>query len=118
MSYSWSIIISQDSDGALAFTPDVPGAKVGQPLGVVSGDNVTWNNQTNEVIKLLPLPPAKPTLFPFESIPAGSASDPIFLVTDTVQYSGSIVAAKPHTTPKAKPTRPDTVAWIVVVPQK
>lgn len=30
-----------------AFKPDLAGAQPGQPLGVLLGDNVTWNNTTD-----------------------------------------------------------------------
>ena len=51
MASSWSISIKQQ-DGQITFTPDVPGATAGQPLGVNSADNVTWNNRTNLEITL------------------------------------------------------------------
>jgi hypothetical protein len=114
MANKWSIIIGQLPDGALTFTPDLPGAKVGQPLGVNSNDLVTWDNRTNSEIKLSVEPPG-PTPFPFDSIPAGAVSNPIFNVTATVGYSGSIVPAKPHAPPERSPPGPAPVHWIVVV---
>ncbi len=122
MASQWSIIINQLPNGALTFTPDVAGAKVGQPLGVNKNDNVTWNNRTNHVITLQsiqppdPPAPAKP-IFPFDSIPAGSVSNPIFNVAETVEYSGVIVPAKPGTARKGGsrgPTPAQPRAWIVV----
>jgi hypothetical protein len=119
MASSWSIVIDQLPNGGLTFTPDVQGAKVGQPLGVNSNDNVTWNNRTNHEIKLQqlqpPIQPPDPGLFPFESIQAGSVSNPIFNVTETVGYSGSIVAAKPGPSNRRKSPAPPPVNWIVVV---
>ena len=44
-----SIKIIRLPDGTVAFQPDQPHSQPGQPLGVLVGDNVTWNNQTNEV---------------------------------------------------------------------
>jgi hypothetical protein len=42
MASQWSIDINQH-DGQITFTPDlVPRPRVGQPLGVNVGDNVTW----------------------------------------------------------------------------
>jgi hypothetical protein len=114
MANQWSIIIDQLPHGALTFTPDLPGAKVGQPLGVNGNDNVTWNNRTNNDIKLSVEPPG-PTPFPFDSIPAGAVSNPIFNVTETVGYSGSIVPAKPRASPKGSSPGPAPVHWIVVV---
>lgn len=118
MANKWSIIIRQLPDKALTFTPDLPGAKVGQPLGVNSNDLVTWDNRTNSEIKLSVEPPG-PTPFPFDSIPAGAVSNPIFQVTGpvghSVGYSGSIVPAKPHAPPKGSSPGPAPVHWIVVV---
>jgi hypothetical protein len=125
---SWNIFIEEGPDGSLVFTPDVAGAKAGQPLGVNSGDNVTWNNRTNQEIKLKSIQPAEPpTVFPFNSIPAQAVSNPIFNVTETIGYSWvrpQVVAAKSHAARKGsspgpargatpEPASPD--AWIVVV---
>jgi hypothetical protein len=100
----------------------------GQPLGVNSGDNVTWNNRTNQEIKLQSIQPAEPPpVFPFNSIPAQAVSNPIFNVTETIGYSWvrpQVVAAKSHAARKRtspgpargatpEPAPPD--AWIVVV---
>jgi hypothetical protein len=124
MASSWSIIIEQLPDGSLTFTPDVPGAKVGQPLGVSSGDNVTWNNRTDQVIKLKSIqPPEPPPVFPFDSIPTGNVSNPIFNVTETIGYSWvrpPIVVRKRRAARKvsssgAVPTSAAPDAWIVVV---
>jgi hypothetical protein len=43
-----SIKIVQLQNGTVAFQPDIPGAKPGQPLGVDLGEHVTWNNETNQ----------------------------------------------------------------------
>jgi hypothetical protein len=99
---SWSIRIDQ-RDGQITFTPDVPGAKTGQPLGVNSADNVTWNNLTNLEITLKSIPEGDLLCDP---IPAGHGSKPFFNVTRTVGYYW--VRANSPT-----PAQPD--AWIVVV---
>lgn len=96
MASSWSITINQLPDGTFTFTPFVPGAHVGQPLGVSSGDLVTWNNQTNGQIELQSIQPAG--VYLTEPIPAGSVSNPIFHVTATVGYSRCLPApARPTT---------------------
>jgi hypothetical protein len=124
MANSWSITINQLSGGALTFTPDIPGAHVNQPLGVFSSDNVTWNNRTNLDIALQqiapPVDPTNPTLIPFDSIPAGSVSNPIFNVTlpndaTALGYSASIVAAKPSASRKRTLHDPAPVFWILVL---
>jgi hypothetical protein len=46
----WSILIEPmgaDRAGAAGFKPDLQGAAIAQPLGVLSGDNITWNNTTD-----------------------------------------------------------------------
>jgi hypothetical protein len=100
MANSWNITINE-KDGTFTFTPYVPGAQPGQPLGVNSGDLVTWNNQTNEEIKLQSIQPAG--VYLTEPIPAESVSNPIFHVTATVGYS--------RVPPGSRP--PDH--WIIVV---
>jgi hypothetical protein len=102
MASSWSIIINQH-DGAITFTPDVPGARTGQPLGVSSGDNVTWNNRTNLEIPLKSKPEGD---FLCDPIPAGNVSDPVYNVTQTVGYYWVRQQAPPLAQPDA---------WIVVV---
>jgi hypothetical protein len=101
MASSWSITINQQ-DGQITFTPDVPGARTGQPLGVNSSDNVTWNNRTNQEITL------KSTEGDLlcDPMPAGNVSNPIFNVTATVGYSW----VRQHA---PQPAQPD--AWILVV---
>jgi len=53
-------------------------------LGVSAGDNITWNNRTNQTVtlKVLTVMTADGSTpqvsFPFDSIPAGSVSNPIF----------------------------------------
>jgi hypothetical protein len=103
MANSWSITINQ-RDGVISFTPDVPDAKANQPLGVNSGDNVTWNNRTNLEITLKSIQPE--SVFLCDPIPPGDVSNPIFSVTATVGYSW----VRQHVPP---PAHPD--AWIVVV---
>jgi len=124
MANSWSITINQLQDGTLTFTPDVPGAHVDQPLGVFSRDDVTWNNRTNHEIALQqrapPVAPPNPSLIPFDSIPAGSVSNPIFNVnlpkgTTAFGYSASIVPAKPGASPKKSSPHSALVFWIMVV---
>ena len=111
MASEWGIIIDQQADGSITFTPDVPGATVGQPLGVSAGDNVTWNNRTNQTITLQMIQPPPPATFPVGPIPAGGVSHPIFNVTVTVGYSRA-PTPKRHAGQAAAAT-PD--AWIVVV---
>ena len=101
MASSWSITINQH-DGVITFTPDIPRATAGQPLGVNAGDNVTWNNRTNLEITLKSIQPEG--VFLCDPIPAGHVSNPIFNVQQTVGYSWVRQGA---------PAGPD--AWIVVV---
>jgi hypothetical protein len=48
----WSIKIIPSTSGIadepVAFVPDLPGAKPGESLKVLSGDLVSWNNTTND----------------------------------------------------------------------
>ena len=111
MASAWGIIIDEQADGSITFTPDVPGAKVGQPLGVSAGDNVTWNNRTNRTITLQLVQPPPPASFPFGPIPAGGVSNPIFNVTETVGYSR--VPTQKRGAARKTASTPD--AWIVVV---
>jgi hypothetical protein len=83
MPNQWSITIVKLADGTVAFKPDIPGAQPSQPLGVVAGDLVNWNNQTNE--PHWPVAIAPPG-FLTNSVPAGQVSDPIFMVQQTVTY--------------------------------
>ena len=111
MASSWGIFIDQHADGSITFTPDVPSAKTGQPLGVNSGDNVTWNNRTNNTITLQSIQPATP--FPFGPIAAGEVSNPILNITETVGYSWMRPLKKGRRAKPQTPSPPD--AWIVVV---
>jgi hypothetical protein len=70
MASSWSVTINQ-RDGAITFTPYRGTA--GQPLGVNSGDNVTWSNRTNQEITLKSIQPERVLLI--GPIPAGEPSD-------------------------------------------
>jgi hypothetical protein len=106
MASSWNITINQLPDGTFTFKPDVAGAHVGQPLGVNSGDLVTWNNQTNVQIELQSLQPAG--LFLTGPIPAGSVSNPIF----QFPTSGVTAVGYSRVPPGSRP--PDH--WIIVVP--
>ena len=105
MANQWSIRIDQHN-GQITFTPD-PVGTTGQPLGVNSGDNVTWNNRTNQQITLRSMQPEG--LFLCDPIPAGDVSNPIFNVTQSVGYYWVRLDAP-------TPAQPD--AWIVVVPVK
>jgi hypothetical protein len=116
MANSWSITINQLPDGTFTFTPFVPGAHVGQPLGVSSGDLVTWNNQTNGEIKLQSVQPTG--LYLTEPIPAGSVSNPIFqfplpIPTDATKTVTAVGYSRvpPGSPPPAQPDH-----WIIVVP--
>ena len=107
MASSWSITINQQN-GLITFTPDVPGARAGQPLGVNTFDNVTWNNRTNQEITLRSIQPEG--LFLCDPIPAGDVSNPIFHVTASVASVGYYWVRQQA----PPPAQPD--AWIVVVP--
>jgi hypothetical protein len=54
----WSIKIVPSTSGIagqpVAFVPDLPNASPGDPLNVLSGDLVSWNNTTNDVIQPWP----------------------------------------------------------------
>ena len=52
MPNSWGIEIGI-LNGMVAFRPNVPGAQVGQPLGVAQNDLVHWINRTPLTIVLL-----------------------------------------------------------------
>jgi hypothetical protein len=106
MANQWSITINQLPDGTFTFTPYVPGAHVGQPLGVNPGDLVTWNNQTNGPVQLQSIQPAG--LFLIGPTPAGSVSNPIF------QFPSSGVTAVGYSRVPPGSRPPDH--WIIVVP--
>jgi hypothetical protein len=110
MASSRSIIIKQH-DGAITFTPDLPppGATAGQPLVVDRGDNVTWNNRTNQAITLKSIQPEG--VFLCDPIPAGEVSGPIFVVTQPVRQTIGYSWVRQSGAPT--PAQPD--AWIVVV---
>ena len=106
MSSQWSITITE-KDGVFTFTPYVPGAHAGQPLGVNPGDLVTWNNQTNGPVQLQSLQPTG--LFSsIGPIPAGSVSKPMF------QFPTQNVTAVGYSRVPPGSRPPDH--WIVVVP--
>jgi hypothetical protein len=84
MASQWSIKIIDLGNGTVTFQPEVPGAQQGQPLGVSSGDLVTWNNTTNKSLTLQSDPAGT---FLTNPIPAGQVSDPIFKVTASVNYA-------------------------------
>jgi hypothetical protein len=81
---SRSIIIDELSDGSITFTPDLPNAVAGQPLGVNAGDTVTWNNRTSRELALQSVPPG---VYLTDPIPQGQVSSPILRVTKSVIYS-------------------------------
>jgi plastocyanin len=68
-------------DGKTVFQPDRPGANPGDPLEVVLGDLVTWNNETDDPHHPVATDPAGPFLT--NEIPPGGVSSPIFNVTQT-----------------------------------
>lgn len=84
MANSWNITIIELPNNTVTFRPDLPGAHQGQPLGVNSGDLVTWNNTTNKTLTLVSIPPGT---YLTDPIPAGQVSDPIFMVGASVVYS-------------------------------
>jgi hypothetical protein len=73
MAEKWSINIRREHDGQITFTPDVPGAGKGQPLGVNAGDNVTWNNHTDQEIILKTIYPKDKDVFLCDPIPTRSS---------------------------------------------
>jgi hypothetical protein len=87
MPSTWSIEINAAEGGTVSFKPDVPFAEDNQPLGVDKGDNVTWNNQTDQTQTLQLISPAGVVLP--GPIPAGQVSDPIFNVS---QSAGTTIA--------------------------
>ena len=116
MANSWGIIISQPPDGTIVCTPDVAGAHDRQPLGANVGDLVTWNNRTNHEIVLQAVAPSGQT-FPFTSIPAGTVSNPIFIVPKvSVGYHAVIKQQASHDTSRSKSAPVPPVYWIIVVP--
>jgi hypothetical protein len=106
MARSRLITINQ-RDGAITFTPY--GGNAGQPLGVNTDDNVTWNNETNQEITLKSIQPED--VFLCDPIPAGEASSPMFLVTQTVGQTIGYSWVRQSGAPT--PAQPD--AWIMVV---
>jgi len=74
------------------FQPDLQGAQVSQPLGVSAGDNVVWNNTTDDphwpwpvvdgvtVANPLPNPVPEGAYFLCNEIAPGSVSSPTFHV--------------------------------------
>jgi len=91
----WSIKIIQLNATTVTFQPDQTGAAQGQPLGVNTGDNITWNNMTNNELQLVVSTitlngVAQPVVQLFQGIrfQPGSASNPIFNVT---QASGTVI---------------------------
>ena len=68
----WSINIVQQG-GSVVFTPDLPGAQPGQPLGVLINDHITWYNMTDNPQVLTGTDPNLNC-----QIPAGQVSDPIY----------------------------------------
>ena len=105
MASSWSITINQQPDGTVTFTPYVPNAHAGQPLGVGKDDLVTWNNQTNSQVQLQSIQPKGTYLT--EPIPAGKVSNPIFQASATIGYS----RVRPGLTESTPPDH-----WIIVIP--
>ena len=83
-----SIKIIQIEDGTAAFKPDFPGSKPDEPLVVDRGENVTWNNETDNAHWPWPtdaqgnlLSEADAIKFVFyltDDVPAGRASNPIY----------------------------------------
>lgn len=69
------IIIKQEN-GTTVFQPDRPGAKPGDPLKVIKGDLITWNNRTNDIHHPVAVTPAG--TFLTDEIPPKDVSSPIF----------------------------------------
>jgi hypothetical protein len=113
----WSIKIIQLDANTVTFQPDQTGAAQGQPLGVNTGDNITWNNMTNNELQLVVTKITlkgvnQPLTQLFQGIrfQPGSASNPIFNVTqaaDTViTYSCRNPAQQSHQIVVGSSTRP------------
>jgi hypothetical protein len=114
MAKRWGIIIEEKRvkkhgkvTTTITFTPDVARAKEGQPLGASQFDDITWNNRTNQEIKLISIQP--PGLFLTEPIPAGKVSNPIFAMTDDTAIGYCWV--RPNPAPNQAPDH-----WIVQPP--
>ena len=83
-----SIQIRERDDGTIYFQPDWPGSQPDQPLGVNSGDPVTWNNMTSYTITLVSEPPLPDPdgIYITEPIKSGDVSSPIFSATADLAY--------------------------------
>ncbi len=95
---TWSVMIV-----AGGFQPDLKDAQLGQPLGVSAGDNVTWNNTTNDATwpwptdangnpfpNPIPNPPPPGAYYLSDIIPPGSASSPTFHVPNGLTKGATI----------------------------
>lgn len=101
----WSITITPGAnpEDPANYTPDLMGAKPGDPLQTGNADIVSWNNETSEEHQPWPLgPDGKPLtaqeateqgLYLSEVIPAGRSSSPGYVTTapttgtTTIDYS-------------------------------
>jgi hypothetical protein len=104
MASKWLITINQGA-GAITFTPYRGTA--GQPLGANPGDNVTWDNQTDQEITLTSIQPEG--VLRIGPIPAREVSD-IFLVPEVSDNKAIGYSWVRQHAPQ--PAQPD--AWIVV----
>ena len=84
-------IIIHVVNGQVVYQPDVPGAQPDEPLKVIPGALVTWNNRTND--PHWPIACDPPGLFLTNSIPPNDASSPIFNVTQAPSTKITYVCA-------------------------
>jgi hypothetical protein len=83
MPNTWGIEIGI-LNGMVAFRPNLPGAQIGQPLGVAQNDLVLWINRTGLTIALVSTQPAN--LFLANPIPPGQGSQPFYMARSSVTY--------------------------------
>ena len=104
----WSIKIvpsaSQIAGQPVAFVPDLPGAQPGDPLKVLSGDLVSWNNTTNGVYQPWPTDQNHVKLTDAQVGPRGSAN----YLSDPVQANAS---SRPTWTAAASPVTGKTIYY-------
>ena len=81
MPNQFSIEILDAPNDGVAFRPDLPGAKEGDPLRVRPNDLVSWSNRTNRNLTLESIDPPGMHL----EIAAGDQSD-LIVVTQNITY--------------------------------
>jgi plastocyanin len=93
------IIIRQEGN-KVVFEPDRPDAKPGDPLQVIQGDLVVWNNRTAEIHH----PVAITGPFLTDEVAPGRASDPLFNVTQAVGTTITYICSHHPDDPNEKGT--------------